>query len=68
MLNCSQQTDWKTEKKTNKQVMDDHTASKVIDIKHKRHDLCPLQTGQSVRIQLIYISKEWKEGTLKAKA
>ena len=32
--------------KQKKQMKDDHTASKVVDINHNPHDLNPLQTGE----------------------
>ena len=41
---------------------EDHTATKVTQMNQHRRDLPPLKVGQTVRMQPIDNTKEWKEG------
>ena len=46
---------------------DDYMASKVVKMNNVRRDLRPLQPGQTVRMEPIDNTKEWKEAVVKAK-
>ena len=43
---------------------EDHTATKVTQMNQHRRDLPPLKVGQTVRMQPIDNTKEWKEGVV----
>ena len=43
---------------------EDHTATKVTQMNQRCHDLPPLKIGQTVRMQPIDNTKEWKEGVV----